>query len=316
MSTVPPNRSVTRRGLSHLWREWTIESWRSIPPAPAKPRPADWPNDRLTAAWLGHATVLLNFFGFTILTDPVLLRRIGIPLPFTSIGPKRLTAPALTLAELPPIDLILLSHAHFDHLDWRTLRRFDARTKVVTAARTRDLLGWTRLRQISELRWGETTEVEAGAGSLLVRAFPVRHWGARLRTDNYRGYNGYVLERNGRRVIFSGDTAFSESFAGLRDGRPYDLAIMGIGAYQPWIRSHCNPEEAIAMANAAGARFLMPVHHQTFKLSFEPFREPIERFVRALAAEPERIALREVGETFVLEEKPRPVAPSPAGQGG
>jgi L-ascorbate metabolism protein UlaG (beta-lactamase superfamily) len=108
------------------------------------------------------------------------------------------------------------------------------------------------------------------------------------------------VEREGRRVIFAGDTALTNSFAELRDDRPYDLAIFGIGAYDPWIRSHCNPEQAVAMANAAGARFIMPVHHQTFKLSVEPFREPIERFVRALAKEPERIALREIGETFAL----------------
>ena len=88
------------------------------------------------------------------------------------------------------------------------------------------------------------------------------------------------------------------SFANLRDDRRYDLAIIGIGAYDPWIRSHCTPEQAIAMANAAGARFVMPVHHQTFKLSFEPFREPIERFTAALADEPERIALCEIGETL------------------
>ena len=86
----------------------------------------------------------------------------------------------------------------------------------------------------------------------------------------------------------------------MNDGRPYDLAIVGIGAYDPWIRSHCTPEQAVAMAKAAGANFIMPVHHQTFKLSAEPFRQPIERFVRALADEPARIALREIGETFVL----------------
>jgi L-ascorbate metabolism protein UlaG (beta-lactamase superfamily) len=292
--------TAASRWITHLWREWTVASWRPIAPAFAKPRPNEWSDDRLTAAWLGHSTVLLNFFGVTILTDPVLLSRIGIPLGFTAIGPKRLTKPALEIDELPPIDLLLLSHAHFDHLDWRTLRRFDARTQVVTALRTRDLLGWTRLRAMSELRWGEEVEVQTAAGTVLVRAFPVRHWGARLQTDMYRGYNGYVLERKGHRVIFAGDTALTSSFAELRDDRPYDLAIMGIGAYQPWIRSHCNPEEAVAMAKAAGARFIMPVHHQTFKLSFEPFREPIERFVRALADQPERIALREIGETFGL----------------
>ncbi|HEY2713249.1 MAG TPA: MBL fold metallo-hydrolase [Chthoniobacterales bacterium] len=286
--------------IAHLWHEWTVESWRPIAPAVAKPKPDEWPNDRLSASWLGHATVLMNFFGVMVLTDPVLLSRIGIPLFGTAIGPKRLTKPALTIDELPPIDLILLSHAHFDHLDWRTLRRFDSCTRVVTAARTRGLLRGTRLHAIRELSWGESYQVKTAHGELLVRAFRVNHWGARMRRDTYRGYNGYVLERNGRRIIFAGDTALTNGFAELHDERPYDLAIVGIGAYDPWIRSHCTPEQAVAMAKDAGADFIMPVHHQTFKLSAESFRQPIERFVRALVDEPERIALREIGETFVL----------------
>ena len=277
-----------------------MERRRPIGPAAARPHPEEWPNDCLTAAWLGHATVLLNFFGVTILTDPVLFPRIGIRLPFLTIGPKRLTEPALEFHELPPIDLILLSHAHFDHIDIRTLHCFEKNTQVVTAPRTRDLLRWTRLREITELGWGKTHRVAAAAGELLVRAFRVKHWGARMQYDNYRGYNGYLIEREGRRVVFGGDTALTNDFDNLRDGRPCDLAIMAIGAYQPWIRSHCTPEQAIAMADVAGARYIMPVHHQTFKLSFEPFREPIGRFTAALHDEPGRMALREIGETFVL----------------
>src|SRR6266850_211338 len=295
--------SRVRRWLGHLFREWTIESRRPIAPAFAKPQPATWSDAQVTLAWLGHATVLINFFGIKILTDPVLFPRIGIRIPFLfTIGPKRLTAPALSVRELPEIDLVLLSHAHFDHIDTRTLHRLDRRTQAVTAPRTRDLLRWTRLHEITELRWNEIHRVQGAAGELLVRAFRVKHWGARMQYDNYRRYNGYILERGGRRIVFAGDTALTNSFSELRDGRPYDLAIMGIGAYQPWIRSHCTPEQAIAMATAAGARYVMPVHHQTFKLSFEPFREPIERFTAALQDEPKRIALREIGETFVLPE--------------
>ena len=295
--------SRVRRWLGHLFREWTIESRRPIAPAFAKPQLATWSDAQVTLAWLGHATVLINFFGIKILTDPVLFPRVGIRLPGFTIGPKRLTAPALEFHELPNVDLVLLSHAHFDHLDLRTLRRFDENTTVITARATSDLLRRTRFRDITELRWGERRSKTTAAGEVNISAFQVNHWGARKQRDTYRGYNGYLLEsRDGgrRRIIFTGDTAMTDSFAELRQQGEIDLAIMPIGAYNPWIRAHCTPEQAIEMANAAGARFIMPVHHQTFRLSFEPLREPIERFETALRKTPERIALREIGETFVM----------------
>jgi L-ascorbate metabolism protein UlaG (beta-lactamase superfamily) len=289
-----------RRWVGHLWREWTIESWRAIAPAYAKPEPLKWNDAQVTAAWIGHATVLINFFGIKILTDPVLFPRIGIRLPGLTIGPKRLTAPALEFHELPKIDVVFLSHAHFDHFDLRTLHRFDKDTSVITAPKTADLLRWTRLRDITELRWGERKSVNTPAGAVTIGAFQVKHWGARTQRDIYRGYNGYLIERNGRRILFAGDTAMTDSFAKLPQRGGIDLAIMSIGAYNPWIHSHCTPEQAVEMATAAGAQFILPVHHQTFRLSFEPLREPIERFQVALRETPERIALREIGEAFVL----------------
>jgi L-ascorbate metabolism protein UlaG (beta-lactamase superfamily) len=295
-----PGGSRTRRLFPYLWHEWRSESQRAIAPAFARPIPADWSDKRLTAAWLGHATVLINFFGVTILTDPVLFPRIGIRLPGATLGLKRLTAPALTVRDLPKIDVVLLSHAHFDHLDMHTLHRLDRSARVITAPRTSDLLRWKRFRDVSELRWNEIKSVAAVAGRIDIRAFPVKHWGARKRRDTYRGYNGYLLERNNHRIIFSGDTALTDSFAQLRASGSIDLAIVPIGAYNPWIHSHCTPEQAVQMANEAGAHFIMPVHHQTFRLSAEDFHEPIERFKAALQKSPERIALREIGETFVL----------------
>ena len=288
------------RWLGYLWREWTVKSWRPIAPVFAKPEPLKWNDARVTVAWIGHATVLINFFGIKILTDPVLFPRIGIRLPGLTIGPKRLIAPALEFHELPKIDIVLLSHAHFDHFDLRTLNRFDGNTSVITASNTRDLLRWTRLRDITELRWDERTTLKTAAADIDIIALRVKHWGARKRRDDYRGYNGYLLERKGRRIIFAGDTAMTDSFAELRRHGEVDLAMMSIGAYNPWIQSHCSPEQAVEMANAAGAHFIVPVHHQTFRLSFEPFREPIERFQAALSNTPQRIALREIGETFVL----------------
>ena len=292
--------SKVQRWLSHLFREWTVESWRPITPAFARPEPAKWSNNHVTLAWLGHATVLINFFGVKILTDPALFPRIGIRLPGFTIGPKRLIAPALDVHQLPKIDLIVLSHAHFDHFDLRTLRCFGEDTSVITARATSDLLRRTRFRNVAELDWGKGKTLSTTAGEMNVSAFPVKHWGARKHRDNYRGYNGYLLERNARRIIFAGDTAMTDSFTELRRHDGIDVAIMSISAYNPWIRSHCTPEQAIEMANLAGARFIVPVHHQTFRLSVEPLREPIERFEAALSDTPERIALREIGETFVL----------------
>jgi L-ascorbate metabolism protein UlaG (beta-lactamase superfamily) len=289
-----------RGWLGYLFREWTIESWRPITPASVKPEPCKWSDAQVTLTWIGHATVLINFFGITILTDPVLFSRVGIRLPGFTIGPKRLTAPALSFDDLPKVDLVLLSHAHFDHLDLRTLRRFDESTNVITARATRDLLKRTRFSYVTELDWGQSQSVNTSAGQIEVTAFPVKHWGARTRRDMHRGYNGYLIERNERRVIFTGDTAMSESFRALRRHGPIDVAIMSIGAYNPWIQSHSTPEQAVQMANAADARFIVPVHHQTFRLSFEPFGEPIKRFEAALSKTPERIALLEIGQTFVL----------------
>ena len=298
---------------------------RRIVPAPQKPDPASWRDDQITAAWIGHATVLINFYGVNILTDPVLSARAGLPVGPLTIGPKRYVAPALRFADLPPIDLILLSHAHMDHFDLATLRRFDRRPLVVTAHSTADLLQRTRLSQhVNELSWGEQLRLKfsrsplaatVDRGEIEIEAFEVRHWGARMRTDDHRGYNGYMIRRGGAAILFAGDTAFTPTFRRLRgrggkDGT-FDLGIMPIGAYDPWITNHCTPEEAVQMADLAGARFLLPVHHQTFKLSYEPMDEPIRRFEQALANTPERVAVRAVGETFRLPGKPATVSRQP-----
>jgi len=292
--------SRVRRWLGHLFREWTMETWRPIAPASRKPEPSKWSDAQVTLVWIGHSTVLINFFGVIILTDPVLFPRIGIRLPGFTIGPKRLIAPALEVHQLPKIDVIVLSHAHFDHLDRRTLRCFDQNTRVISARATSDLLRGIRFSAVTELEWGQSKTLSNAAGEIDITAFPVKHWGARIQRDTYRGYNGYLIEGNGRRIIFAGDTAMTEGFAALRRHGAIDIAIMSIGAYNPWIHSHCTPEQAVQMATAAGAHFIVPVHHQTFRLSFEPFREPIRRFETALSKTPERIALREIGQTFVL----------------
>src|SRR5207253_6464573 len=176
-SVQPSYRSSrVRRWVAYLRREAIRESWRPVAPAFAKPNLAEWDNARVTAAWLGHATVLINFFGIRILTDPVLFPRIGIRLPFLTVGPQRLTQPALTFAELPSIDLVLLSHAHFDHIDRRTLKLFPDATRVITAKGTRDLLRRTKFREVIELGWNESVDLTPRGFVIEIRAFQPKHW--------------------------------------------------------------------------------------------------------------------------------------------
>jgi len=271
---------------------------RGYPPAARhRPTPADWRDDQITGSCLGHSTVLMNFLGARVLTDPIFSLRAGPGIGPGVLGPKRYLLPALSPRDFAAPDVIVLSHAHFDHLDRRSLRKFPRNTPVVTAHATRDLL--RRFRHVHELAWGESATLSIRGSALTIRALPVQHWGARTIRDTHRGYNGYLLERAGRAVLFGGDTADTHAFSALRDpGRPIALALMPIGAYDPWIHAHCSPEQAVRMAAEAGAHYFAPIHHQTFKLSSEPMDEPAARLRAAFSHEPHRLLAVDVGETF------------------
>lgn len=264
--------------------------------ASLKPTPESWVANSVTAAWLGHATVLMNVFGVTVLTDPVMFERVGFKLGGVVVGRKRLVAPALDFSELPKIDLVLLSHAHMDHLDLPTLKALNPEAAVITASRTSDILSETRFKSIQELKWGEKTVLKSTAGGLEVEAFEVNHSGARWSNDSYRGYNGYLLRKDGKQVLFGGDTALTKKFRDVHG--KIDLGIMPIGSYGRVGASHCTPEQAVQMANDAGVHHFLPVHHKTFPIGAEPIEEPMQRLDAAI--EKERVALREIGQTFVL----------------
>jgi L-ascorbate metabolism protein UlaG (beta-lactamase superfamily) len=273
-------------------------SSKDLPVALHKPNPRDWPDRGLYAAWLGHSTVLLKIDGYTLLTDPVLGPRCGVDLKFTQVGMKRLVAPALTVDELPWVDAILSSHAHFDHLDTFTVGRLESKNRdVVMARRTSDIIDAQAFRHVTELGWGEETRL----GPLRVKAIEVRHWGARLRTDSHRGYNGYIIESDRFRVLFAGDTANTDLFRQVRSSRRIDLALMPIGAYNPWVQAHCNPEEALRLGFDAGADAFLPIHHQTFALGREPRLEPIERFQEVAERQKARVVLTEIGQSTRVE---------------
>jgi L-ascorbate metabolism protein UlaG (beta-lactamase superfamily) len=283
------------RAAPAFWERYKEDFQREIRSAPERPVPHTWPDTGLHAAWLGHTTVLLKIEGMTVLTDPVFSRRVGLGFGPVTLGLKRLVYPALRAAELPKIDMVLLSHAHFDHFDVPSLRALEDRgTVVVTAARTGDLLRTSRWSQVHELGWGDRVAV----GPAAMRAFEVNHWGARMRSDTYRGFNGYTIEVGRYRVLFGGDTAVTDKFRLLRSSQAWDLAIMPVGAYDPWIHYHSTPEQAWRMAEDAGAEFVLPVHHQTFALSREPYLEPIDRTYGAAGNRPDRVAVDGIGQEF------------------
>jgi L-ascorbate metabolism protein UlaG (beta-lactamase superfamily) len=291
--------------LSESWsarflRARMAEVGHDVPAAAHVPTPATWHDNAVTIAWLGHATVLINLYGLWILTDPVLFNRIGVDLGIGSLGPQRLVQCALRPDALPDIDLVLVSHAHFDHLDTPSLAVIRGAPVAVMAAATSDLLPRRRYSAVHELRWDESIRITTPHGDAVVRAIEVKHWGARIQRDTHRGYTGFIVAREGRRLLIGGDTALTSTFRDHRRFGPFEAAVMPIGAYDPWITNHCTPEQAVTMADAAGARVFVPVHHRSFSLSREPVDEPIARTERMLAAERGRLGLREIGETLVI----------------
>lgn len=289
--------SFARRFAGRFIAERVAESRLPIAPAPHRPAPATWSDERLTVAWLGHATVLINFYGTWLLTDPALRRRVGVRAGLMTLGPRRLVEPALTIGELPPLDAVLISHAHMDHCDIATLRRLPARTRAVVQRGSLDLV--RRFARVDELVWGESVEV----GGARVEAIEVNHWGARTLTDRHRGYGGFLIEKRGRAIVFGGDTAYTTAFSRLpRRGTRVDLAILPIGAYDPYIHVHANPEQSWTMAREMEATYILPMHHATFRLSREQVDEPIRRLVATAGGERWRVALTEVGASWVLPE--------------
>ncbi|MGQ0626659.1 MAG: MBL fold metallo-hydrolase [Phycisphaerales bacterium] len=234
-------RSQIRRYPAHVAESLRVAA-RGAKDQPEAAQPPVAPLERvpLGAQWLGHASVLLSVGGRLVLTDPVFSNRVGPRIGRRTLGVARLAPPPL-VAPLSP-DLVLISHAHFDHLDRPSLESIaNPLTMVVTAKGTRRLIP-RGFASVHELDWNEELTLDG----LCIRAIRPRHWGARTLVDRHRGYNAYLIERAGQRVLFAGDTAATDAFNGLAA----DLAIFGIGAYEPWIHAHANPEEVWAMFSA------------------------------------------------------------------
>jgi L-ascorbate metabolism protein UlaG (beta-lactamase superfamily) len=286
--------------ISYLVKQRKREQKFTVTAAPQKPTPADWDNNRVTIAWLGHSTMLMNFYGKWILTDPVFGRSVGVHGPFgLSIGPRRLVLCALKPKELPVVDLILQSHAHMDHLDTRSWKRLKTGPAVVMAPGNERYIRRLGFAPVAELHWGQSTDT----AGVQVTAVEVQHWGERVPWSRGLGYNAYLLARNGTEILFGGDTAYTDSFRQTGAGRRIRIAILPIGGYQPYIRAHASPEQAWQMFDEMGADYLIPIHHRTFILSHEPPDEPLQRLLAAAGDRADRVVIREPGGTFVLPDQ-------------
>ncbi len=259
--------------------------------------PASWPDNSLTIANLGHATLLMNFFGTRVLSDPTLFSRVGMSFDsILTIGPKRIVDPPLTPTQLQHLDVILITHAHMDHLDLPSLEALPKSAVVVACEQCAKLIAPLGFNDVRELKWGETTVVKG----LTIRAMGARHWGRRWPPFGAGyGFNSYVLEKNGRRMLLACDSAQTDLFASLASTPP-DVAAFSIGAYDPWIYNHANPEQVWAMFQQTRARYLVPIHWGTFRLSKEPMQEPLQRLIAAAGIEQDRIVIRQIGATWTL----------------
>jgi N-acyl-phosphatidylethanolamine-hydrolysing phospholipase D len=243
--------------------------------APDLARIAAPPADAMQFTWVGHSTWLIQVGGLNILTDPIWSQHCA-PVPWPTV--RRRTPPGVSLEQLPRIDLVLLSHSHYDHCDVPTLRRLGTAPAYVVPAGLGPLVQRCTAGRVHEAEWGETIAV----GGAKLTAVPALHFSARKGPDrNVTLWCGWLLEVAGRRIYFAGDTGmapfFGELGAWFRASGGIDVALLPIGAYQPrWVMTpvHCTAADAVDIHRSIGVKQSLAMHWGTFVLTEEPLREP------------------------------------------
>jgi L-ascorbate metabolism protein UlaG (beta-lactamase superfamily) len=258
----------------------------------------------LRVTWFGHSSSLVEIDGARILIDPMWGERAS---PVPRVGPRRWYAPPIALADLPPVDAVVLSHDHYDHLDRGTIaaiRHWPSRFIVPLGLGARLVRWGVAAEQITELDWWERTTV----GAIDVVATPARHASGRALLDRDRTlWCGYALVGPSHRVYYSGDSGPFDALAdiGPRLG-PFDLTLIQAGAYNTsWPDWHLDPEDAVRLHQSVGGRVMLPVHWGLFNLAFHGWSEPIERVLAAASASGITVATPRPGEPF----EPALVAP-------
>jgi L-ascorbate metabolism protein UlaG (beta-lactamase superfamily) len=240
------------------------------------------PASGLRATWIGWSSVLVEIDGHTVLTDPVWSERCS---PSTLVGPRRFHAPPIELAALPPIEVVVISHDHYDHLDMPVIRALAAKGTrfAVPLGIGAHLERWNvPAAQIRELDWNQSLEING----LSITATPARHYSGRNPMyANETLWASWVIKGPQHRVFFSGDTGYTAAFRAIGESHgPFDLTIIKVGASDPtWSEIHMTPEEAVATHRDVRGRVMLPVHWATFNLAFHAWREPADRAVAETA---------------------------------
>ncbi len=249
--------------------------------------------------WVGHATFLIQVAGMNILTDPIWSKRAS---PMQFAGPTRYARPGVAFEDLPKIDLILISHTHYDHLDRPTIHNLGNAPHYIIPDHTKEWFEQEGITNSTELRWGQSTKV----GALTVHAVPARHWSKRklFGTEN-AGWGGYLLDTPAGQIYFVGDTGYDSGYF-KEIGKRFpsiSLALIPIGAYYPGAvfgNFHINPGEAVVVHKEVGAKKSVGMHWGVFKLTGEPLNEPpllLAREIAAAGIPPEEFSVMKIGET-------------------
>jgi L-ascorbate metabolism protein UlaG (beta-lactamase superfamily) len=241
-----------------------------------RPQKVDFPalaGNQIGITWIGHASFLVQTAEHSILIDPNWAKWLSVI--------KRLRHPGVELHDLPEIDLVLVTHAHFDHLDRKTLRQVADQQPIVVPQHVGNLVHNLGFHQVQELGLWQSFSYRG----LKVTLTPAHHWGARVLHDSHRGFGGFIIEWQGRTVFHAGDSAYFPGFAEIGQRSAIELALLPIGAYDnPSQRDvHMNPEQALEAFLELRARTLIPMHYGTFRLSYEPLHEPPQRLLEHAA---------------------------------
>ena len=295
-----PSTEVPEGSRAALAAEFAAKGRRGKPSGPVHVETPHLPAraTSLAATWLGHATVLLEIEGHWVLADPVWSDRVS---PSATIGPRRNHPVPMPVEDLPPLDAVLISHDHYDHLDTATIDALVARGTVpvfvVPLGVGDHLRRWgVPADRVVELDWEESHRI----GGLTFTCTEARHFSGRSLVNNTTLWSSWVVAGAERRVFFGGDSGYTPAFAdiGKRHG-PFDLTMLPIGAYDArWPDVHMDPEEAVRAHRELRGDVLLPIHWATFDLAFHEWSAPVEWVRAQAAAEDVRLALPAPGGRF------------------